>query len=306
MSDVIFYADHGPQIGLGHLSRCSVLAQRFQNAGAAVGFVVKDDASQQFIYERGFSIFHETPHHSGRLIVVDSYEWQEEDFRQHQKEAAFLLAIDDFADRNISCDGYLNHNLFATDLNLGKVAAKQFYLGFEYALISDDFHHIMQRDDGHLPHQQEICICFGGSDNGQFCLPVAEALIKLGINCPIKIMSQTPILRAQQNKSGMIFKEIVGAKLAAELTRHSILICGAGQTSLEAWYANINFLPTVLASNQHPNAAALDKLGVEVLYDFNPLRIAEKCIKMLNSKTRRKSHRTLRSGLGDVVQHCMN
>ena len=306
MRDVIFYADHGPQIGLGHLSRCSVLAHRFQNAGAAVSFVVNDDVSQKFIYDRGFSNHYKTAQNSGRLVVVDSYQWQEEDFQQHQKEAAFLLAIDDFADRNISCDGYLNHNFFAPDLNLGKITAKHFYLGPEYALISDDFFNIMQRDDDHFPHQQEICICFGGSDNGQFCLPVAEALINLGINCPIKIMSQTPIQRAQQNNSRMKFKEIVGAKLAAELTRYSILICGAGQTSLEAWHANIKFLPTVLASNQHPNAAGLDKLGVEVFYDFNPLKIAEKCMQMINSKTRRKSHRPLQSSLGDVVQCCMS
>ncbi len=52
--EAIILADSGPQVGLGHLRRCLVLATALGAAGASVRFLTPDDEAQQ-IARRAFA-----------------------------------------------------------------------------------------------------------------------------------------------------------------------------------------------------------------------------------------------------------
>ena len=301
--NVLIHADAGPKVGLGHLSRCIVLAHLFKDEGASVLFITDYEEAKIILKKNGFNTIDFTSNISGNLLIVDSYKWTEEDFKKYHKISKLLLVIDDLADRYISCDRYLNHNIFAQDLNLDKINCKDVYIGPEYALISQNFKNLRENMNNDC---LDICICFGGSDEGQYSIPVVQALIQTDITCSIKVVSHTDIEFDFSNFKNCTVDKIIGKELSSVLTKQTTLICGAGQTSLEALCANINFIPTVISSNQSKNALALKSMGIDVLDHFSPLEIARKCCKIFVNKEKCLSKWHYKSKTVEMIRDMMN
>lgn len=115
---VLFRADGGSVIGMGHLMRSRSLAVELQKLGWDVvfcgtgiprgfgptpgqGFEVK--TAEGSLVDQALEL-------GIRLLIVDSYDFSSEDFRALQRPDWILGAIDDMADRTLTVDLVINPN----------------------------------------------------------------------------------------------------------------------------------------------------------------------------------------------------
>lgn len=273
-------ADNGIESGFGHVSRCMVLAAEFSRRGVDVTFMLDHDNAVEMIAASGqFStILNPAPESlfAADLLLIDSY-LRDENFYATAADCcdASLIVIDDFGDRELDCTVYINHNLFAHDLDFSMVTAEHKFLGPGYALVAPDYHAIgaarrASSDTGDRNNgDQEILISFGGADKGQWGWQVASAIRAVGIKTPITVISP-PKQDARQLENCVCVERI---DICSYLDKCALYVCGAGQSSLEACASQQPFLPVILADNQRPNARALQDAGVLVIDSFCPDKI---------------------------------
>lgn len=134
-----------------------------------------------------------------------------------------------------------------------------------------------QRNNNHNS-DNKIVLSFGGTDRGQFSCAVAKALRKKGVDNPILLVF-TSGDNLDVNTLDYVTTEFdVSFEIAVDMPKIiadcSLLLCGAGQTSLEALVAKVPFVATIMAANQEANAKALIELGISVVSKFDPEELA--------------------------------
>ena len=273
-------ADTGSGVGLGHVSRCMVIAKLFKKCGVDVCFFVKCPSSAEgMLKSAGFDVKYNSAIREvvgADYLLIDSYQKKSDFFEYVSSTDAFVMVIDDFGNRRIVCDAYFNHNIFAPDLDLSKIKSPLNYLGPNYLLVSGNFFHLGSQREKNANFPKKILISFGGSDNGQYCLPVVSAIKNKGLDLPITIVANGLDAHKVPRNTELI-KQLSQADLTEAFANHGLVIFGAGQSSLEAIAARQPAIPVVIAPNQELNALALQSMGVKVAVAFNPVDIAEIC-----------------------------
>ena len=105
---------------------------------------------------------------------------------------------------------------------------------------------------------------------GQYCLPVITEISNLQIPNPIVTMTQAPLKLQGYSLKNIQFGNEVSSNIESLILDASVVVCGAGQTSVEAAISGTPFIATILAKNQLRNANALKELGYLVFDKFDP------------------------------------
>lgn len=296
-----FDTAHSNLDGLGHLSRCINFARIFAKKRIKVHFVAKTTEATKFIEDSGFkwrrSLPNSIDHQS--IIVVDRYDYDDEYYLRYKSSGAYIVLIDDLAIRPVTCDAYLNHNLFANQLDLSGVNASEFFLGTEYGLLPEQIY--LEKPEHITRNSQDLIICFGGTDRGQYSLPVVRELMKKKLDLTVCVLTTTPIVSTCDFHENAQIKLLNNVNLIKLLPSAALLVCGAGQTSLEAAALGIPFVASVIAENQTMNGLALAELGYTVFEEYNPEQIAVTCEKLIFKPTKIEFAQNSRKGLESVV-----
>jgi len=303
MTEVWFDAGYGTKIGLGHLNRCVSLAKVFQSKEVVVKFLARSSEAEAFLKTKKIDTAYELPPtgHSKMILVVDRYDFDSLLYERYRELGAYLIVIDDLADREIICDAYLNHNLFAHKLDLSSISADTFFLGPDYFLVSEELKNTVNLRNKSSSIKNTILICFGGTDTGQYCLPVITEISNLHIPNSIVAMTQTPLKLRGYSFKNIQFRNEVSRNIESLILDAGVVVCGAGQTSVEAAIAGTPFIATILAKNQLKNANALKELGCLVFDKFDPKQIALHCINTLRNNNNLTFKLSSASGLENVV-----
>lgn len=303
MTEVWFEADHGTNIGLGHLNRCVSLAKVFQSKKAIVKFLTRSEEAKTFLKNREIATAYDLPQvsHSEMIFVVDKYDFDSFQYKKYKDLGVYVIVIDDLANRKIYCDAYLNHNLFAHRLDLSSISADTFFIGPDYFLVSEQLKNTSLLRNKMSSIAKTILICFGGTDTGQYCLPVLKEISNLNIPNPIVVMTQAPLKIPPHSLKNIDFINKVSCDIENLIIDASLVVCGAGQTSVEAAISGTPFVATILAANQLKNAYILRELGCSVLNKFNPKKIALNCKRALRNNNRYPLILNSGSGLENVV-----
>jgi UDP-2,4-diacetamido-2,4,6-trideoxy-beta-L-altropyranose hydrolase len=263
-----------PQQGLGHLRRCLGLAAALERHGLSVDFWVPPGRGSA-LTESGAAHWLEgrvTPASlppASDILVIDSYTLGDSDFAGIGATSRMLVVIDDQGQRRLSCDVYLNHNVFAPDLDLHGVEAGVKLLGPQYALIDPRFAALRNHAD-----RRGVLVSFGGTDDGRLALRVLRAL-------PESVMSRRPfhmvvpagiapdhgLLNLVAEHESLRLHH--GADMSELMAECGTYVGAAGHTSLEAAAAGLDVLICVIAENQRANAKALSELGAVVIDSFD-------------------------------------
>ena len=96
---------------------------------AVVKFLARNSEAEAFLKTKKIDTAHELPPtgHSKMILVVDRYDFDSLRYERYRELGTYLIVIDDLADREIICDAYLNHNLFAHKLDLSSISADTFF-----------------------------------------------------------------------------------------------------------------------------------------------------------------------------------
>jgi UDP-2,4-diacetamido-2,4,6-trideoxy-beta-L-altropyranose hydrolase len=182
---IFIRTDGSPEIGLGHLVRCSALAHMLKN-DFEITFMCREipDTMITEFEAIGFGcskINNEDEffsHLNERTIVVlDGYHFDTEYQRKIKSKGSKLVCIDDLHDKEFLADLVINHSPGTNPQDYNTQAHTQFALGLDYALLRPAFleHAKKQRS---IEMIETILICFGGSDPKNLTQSTLEVAIR--------------------------------------------------------------------------------------------------------------------------------
>lgn len=296
---VFFRCDASAVIGTGHVQRCLTLAQALSRYGADCRFITRqdpDDLSSQLIEpffpcrklarnlaaEEELAILREIlPHSPSTVLVLDSYQIDENYLQQIKKPGISLVVIDDFAKLSFyDCDLILNQNPYAGDLiyHAGKTAA--ILRGPRFALLRHEFFVRRQGLQRTYPLlAKKLLVTMGGSDPSRGTLKVLRAIHHLDEGLK-NLLDITVVLGAAYK-----YPEEAGTEVSrlrrARLVHHSIrmsdlmaeadlAISAGGSTVYELAALGVPSLILAIADNQRAVGAAWQQRRAAVyLGDMN-------------------------------------
>jgi UDP-2,4-diacetamido-2,4,6-trideoxy-beta-L-altropyranose hydrolase len=178
-------ADGNFQIGLGHLVRCTALAQILKD-DFEITFICREipDASVAELQGGGFGCIKIDKEAeflgkltSNTIAVLDGYYFDTDFQRQVKATGAYLVCIDDLHDKEFMADLIINHAPGITPQDYKVQPYTKFALGLEYVLLRPLF--LEQTKKKRIIEKIEtVMICFGGSDPKSLTESTLEVLIK--------------------------------------------------------------------------------------------------------------------------------
>ena len=280
-----FIVDAGPTVGLGHLARSLVLLRAMERLGIACTLYCADPAAAGELGRAATGLPQSLLELSAvDLIVCDSYRVTEKELRTAHRRCRVLAALDDTGDRPLPVDVVINHNLYAPDLNYGRVTKATVLAGPNYALVDERVMKAAQIHATEAPGNM-IVVCFGGTDDGSLAAKAAEALLARTDARVDAIVSagRAPsprLLRLAEGSSGRIVAHH-GPDVPALLSRARLYLGSAGMMSFEAFTIGLELILVPIADNQRPGAQALVAYGHDLIATLDPDKLARAAARRL-------------------------
>ena len=136
----VILADSGPEVGLGHVRRCGVLAKALIAAGMDVRLLTPDAEAQRLAHQAHLTAgpwptnLGDLP--DADLLVVDSYRISA---ASCQSKFAMRVEILDLADSVPEVDLIINPNAYGDRLDYGRLGDGGVLAGLDYVLIDPAF-----------------------------------------------------------------------------------------------------------------------------------------------------------------------
>lgn len=269
---VAFVVDAGLHVGMGHLSRCTVLADALASEGSDCAFFVTHASG---IRESGFDTAlldrnaNALPGSPFDAIVVDGYCFEDPEFDRWRTQAGVLVWVDDFATTPRQATCVLNHNAYAQTLDYAAYEGSELLLGPEFALIRKGFRELR----GMAGESGRVLVTLGGGATALAALDLAPALAQAGAR---RIDLAMGSMHADvPNVPGCDVVLHRNADMVALLAKADVFISGLGVTYLEALAANRKFIGIQVADNQALNVAHARAHGLAALTEVDAAAIAE-------------------------------
>lgn len=306
MWSVAIRADASHQMGLGHVMRCSRIADEFVRRGAKVTFVMRAHAGHagELLQDRGLDVIalpagspqtrdartwlgvpleHDAEETRRALACVGRFQWLIVDHygidatwhRAVTAAADRTLVVDDLADRPIDANIVLNQNLGSkrSDYDPWIPADAEVLLGPRYALLAPEYVLKRANHGQGARDRRNLLISVGGSDPNDVTARILHELEPvLGEFTRVDVVigrhhPDAGRFRLRWSRHANVHVHVQPPSLA-ELLRTADLAIGAGGSS--AWERMCLGVPTVmlvLADNQRGVARTLSERGLAVLVD---------------------------------------
>ena len=274
---MVFITEGGPDVGLGHVSRCAALARAAVAAGARVSFVVSEDAqvasvlrgvpadvvSVPWQVDRG-SALRTVQAWSPDVVVVDSYA-ASPDFLAALRSLAPVVAVDDLGDRPLPVDVVVNGGAGAVKLSYERSPDTLFLLGPRYALLDARYAEAPNRAP--RDHVGRVLICLGGGRNVEIILAALGAVDRALADCVVDVAAGPFVagsadldaaIRASRNR---VLIRHARFGLRSLMLTADVAISGAGVTLHELAATATPTVAVCMADNQRPNFFAFDEAG---------------------------------------------
>jgi len=166
--NVLIHANSGDKVGLGHLVRCITLTKELLSRNVRAELRLKDDEDAvAFARENGITptvsreetLLRDLSTSSADMVVVDSYAFTSDDFRELAKQTV-LVVVDELGDREIPADLVINNNIYADDI--AYPAAASVICGPKYCMLREPFRELEKPVHRHPP--ETVLVTVGGAD----------------------------------------------------------------------------------------------------------------------------------------------
>ena len=275
---IAFRVDIGNEIGTGHYSRMTALADAFTELNHQCMFYKGEDEPVDYS--------------SYDIVILDTYIVSDEYIAAFNAPDRLTVCYDDNALYTYSCDILLNANLHAHELEF-RFGPKtpHLLLGGRYALLRSEFRDspaVTIRD-----HASHVFVCFGGSDARNMTPKVIHTLKEIdGIHMSVVLGAYTKNddeVLALSDKHVTVYKK---PKSISEIMRKcDIAVTAAGSMVYESAAIGIPSILIVQADNQHRIAEYLARKEIMACagswdnIDFSKLR--NEVAALLKNRTRR-------------------
>lgn len=265
--------DGAPAVGMGHVVRCTALAQAIRERECTVEFAMRADRPEgvRAVEDEGFCV-HLIQHDDDAIelaktydaVLVDNYEIDAGALRRFSL-SAMLAVIDDPGDRDLSAARWvLNQNLGAEELacNLSPDAVALF--GPAYALLRPEFARVRaERARTVDPLQRSVLVTFGGGDVANYLAQVLRALQAVDEPLDIVLLGQQSVPFASRHNVRAVRANNGVAELMAA---SDVAVTAAGTTTWELCCMRVPSFAIPIAENQRIVASGLQRSGAMRVY----------------------------------------
>lgn len=195
---IIFRFEASPTIGAGHAVRSMVLAHKFKELNWDVRIATKVESYDFIRFLKYFERI-DPPNlinreYSCDILVIDSYEIDQELESQFRGFANKIIVIDDLANRYHDCDILIDQTYGRIALDYHDLVPKwcQIYTGSKFALIRDDF--LKYRDKViekriNIHEVNKVLISLGGGYQKALIRKILEKLIETSYEGEVDIVT---------------------------------------------------------------------------------------------------------------------
>jgi len=271
VTKTLFRADSSPTIGLGHIKRDLVYAQRLKIADITFACFENSLELSYPTYQLKTNEVDELitlcQNEAIEHLIIDHYGFNYEDEKKLKEALNITLSVFDDTYKRHYCDEIINHNISADST---KYTLEPFTkVKVISPLIRDEFKQIKQRDRTHKTH--EVMICMGGVDSLNLTpkiIPLCQDYQKIHVvtsdNNP-----HLADLQAMQN----ITLHINTNAMAELMNTCDLAILTPSVVVHEALYMHLPFIAIKTASNQDDIYTHLKQKGYNVLDDFDEAQL---------------------------------
>ena len=286
---VMFRADGGKEIGMGHIMRSLLLADNLRDkCNAKVTFITKSfPESLRKIFGNGHDV-KELPvdiasgeeisfivdlikKESFGVVVTDSYNIDELYLETLKSTGIFLITIDDLASLSeYPSDIIINGNIYAPDLTYNCRENTKLLLGTDYTLLRLEFREKHKKRKAIKDFAKSILITLGGSDPENQTVRVINAINQLNLTFDITVVvgvaySHQGELKQVVNKSKdniTVFSDV--SNISNLMFNADISISGGGITCYELACVGVPSIILTLAENQRLSASYFHQKGIGI------------------------------------------
>ena len=265
--------DGAPDVGMGHVVRCTALAQAVRDREGVVEFAMRADrpAGARAVEDAGFRVFpiqHDDEavelSKSHDAVLVDNYEVDAGMLRRFSV-AATLAVIDDPGDRDLSAARWvLNQNLGAEELACNLSPDTVVLFGPAYALLRPEFARVRaERPRSIDPLQRSVLITFGGGDVTDYFVQVLQALEAVEETLEIVLLGPQNVPAASRHTVRAVR---ANSGIAELMAGSDVAVTAAGTTTWELCCMRVPSFAIPIAENQRIVAQGLHRSGAMRVY----------------------------------------
>ena len=269
---VLIRADGGCNIGMGHIMRMLVLADKLK-AFSEVVFVCRKngefETGVRFIEAYGYPVFtvngeaiiDELAGIGGDCLITDSYDVDESYFRRTGDIFGITGYMDDLNKVRINADFIINQNIYARDLGYEKYEGTVLLLGTQYALLRDEFRGLPARKMKR--NVKSVLVTLGGSDPQNLTEKLALKLGRAFPRITFHIIAgpsfiHVDSLEAAAGENIVIHRE---PKMSALMMQCDAAVSACGSTVYELCACGTPIIGVITADNQVMAARSMDNIG---------------------------------------------
>ena len=269
---ILIRADGGFNIGMGHVMRMLVLADRLKDFSEVVFVCRKNEefkAGVRYIEACGYSvstvngedIIDELAGIGGDCLITDSYDADESYFRRTGDIFGITGYMDDLNKVRINADFIINQNIYAQDLGYEKYEGTMLMLGTQYALLRDEFRGLPARKTRR--NVESVLVTLGGSDPQNLTQKFALKLGRAFPGITFHIIAGSSFihgdnLEAAAGENIVIHRE---PKMSALMMQCDAAVSACGSTVYELCACGTPIIGVAAADNQVMTARSMDNIG---------------------------------------------
>lgn len=269
---MVFRCDGSETIGLGHVSRCLALAQRFAHAGAHCVFASRElpDRFRRRLGALGFGVHavgvddsHTTAGLAGDegVVVTDSHLLGTDYYGELVAAVRCVISFDDIAGCYYPSDVVVNPNVGADQLSIEAGDDTIVLRGPAYLPLREEFdrYRVARRTNGDV---RNAVISLGGMPETEIAIPMARAMARVHVAHGVRttivagLSADADQLSAITQAIGGAGQVVVDGNIAALLGEADFAIVNASTTALEAAALAVPAMVIEVAANQHAAAEA--------------------------------------------------
>jgi len=302
---IIFRADGGPSIGMGHFTRTLALAEMLNEHFYCI-FATREPTEYQiaeiektchgriFLPEDDFHFEIFLQYLKGdEIVVLDNYFFTTEYQKAIKAKGCKLVCIDDMHDKHYVADVVINHTPLNKSLFSTAVYTKLLG-GFDYALLRSKF--FQEKPNREIPQKlNKVFLCIGGADFNNLTSKILDDLIKINQIEVIKIIvgnayqSYKSLVEKVKDNSKKkqidFFKNLNADQFIKQMKNSDFAIVPCSTVLLEAISQKLPILTGYYIDNQKEIANYLKNKykNIIVLGDLNTINIQKDHIKKLEN-----------------------
>lgn len=254
---IIFRADGGSSIGMGHFIRTFALAEMLKDDFNCV-YATQSPSDYQ-IYEIS-SVCHERidlpadeTHfevfvdqlQGDEIVVLDNYYFSTDYQYKIKKKGCSLVCIDDMHNQHFVADIVINQSPGARGKNYSIEKYTKLLLGFDYALLRSAF---TNNSISETKKRYSLLVIMGGADPLRLTPPIIKKLCLMKWDLPIAVVYSGDEI---DNVDNIIkFKDLSAEEIAGLMCQSQIGLFPASTVSIEACACRLPFVTGYFIENQ--------------------------------------------------------